>query len=384
MDKIYDYTIKLIRYILKGDVPSLPENIDFEKLYTFGKSHGVENMLYVALRDLKIDVPKDVMQKFYYSYLMSIKIDTLQTMELEKIGNAFEEAGIDYIPLKGSVVKHFYPMTHYRKSGDIDVLVRRETEKDAEKVLIEKLNYLRSEISEHYEVHISYFKMPCVYVELHRQILKSSNRAYKMFKNIWKYVKTSKSKEHKYVLSNELLYTYLLAHLCNHLYNGGAGIRMLMDFYVLSKNSKLDYEILNRYLKKANLVKINDYVTNIISKWFGDSYVFDKDVEILLDIIFDGGSFGTRDMQEKIHDSNSLVGKIRQLMQRVFMPTNMLVQIKPEYANGTKSKFLIQLRRIKNILKHNRKKVFDDTKLILKSEKSDKSLANIVKAICDR
>ena len=45
MEKIYDYTIKLLRYVLKGDVPDLPNDVDFEKLYEFGRSHGVENML---------------------------------------------------------------------------------------------------------------------------------------------------------------------------------------------------------------------------------------------------------------------------------------------------------------------------------------------------
>ena len=69
MEKIYDYTIKLLRYVLKGDVPDLPNDVDFEKLYEFGRSHGVENMLYVGLKDLKIDVPKDVFQKFYYSLI---------------------------------------------------------------------------------------------------------------------------------------------------------------------------------------------------------------------------------------------------------------------------------------------------------------------------
>lgn len=384
MEKIYDYTIKLLRYVLKGDVPDLPNDVDFEKLYEFGRSHGVENMLYVGLKGLNIDVPKDVFQKFYYSYLMSIKIDTLQTMELEKISNAFEEAEIDFIPLKGSVVKYFYPMPNYRRSGDIDVLVKREYEEKAQKVLTRHLGYLPLEDSKSYEVHVTYTSKSHVHIELHRQILRSSNRAYRTFRNVWKYANASANETHEHKLSAELLYTYQLAHLCQHIYRGGAGIRMLMDFFVLKDSMKFDDNALKKLLKKSNLVKIDNYVNKVVDKWFGDTYSNGREVETLVDIILSGGSFGTCEMREKIHDSTGISGKTRQLSKRVFLPTDKLSIVRPDYAAGTNSKTVMHLRRLKHVLLYGRKNALDETKHILKSDKSDESLKKIANAVCER
>lgn len=384
MEKIYDYTIKLLRYVLKGDVPDLPNDVDFEKLYEFGRSHGVENMLYVGLKDLKIDVPREVFQKFYYSYLMSIKIDTLQTMELEKIGKAFEEAGIDYIPLKGSVVKYFYPMPNYRKSGDIDVLIKREDEENARKVLTEQLGCSPFKASDRYEVHSAYVSKTHVHIELHRQILRTANRAYKTFKNVWKYAILSDGSEHKHRLPHELLYIHQLAHFCHHIYRGGAGIRMLMDFYVMKKSIDFDEDALKYWLKKSNLVEIDNYVNNTVDKWFGNSYSLDEDVETLVKIILSGGSFGTREMGEKIHDSTGLNGRFRQLFKRVFLPADSLVIVRPDYVDGKNSKFLMHSRRLKSILLHGRGKVFVEAKGILKNNGSDKNLKKIADAVCER
>ncbi|MGN0161970.1 MAG: nucleotidyltransferase family protein, partial [Candidatus Ornithomonoglobus sp.] len=117
MEQIYDYTIKLIRYVLNGDVPELPENVDFEKLFAFGRSHGVENMLYVGLRDLKINVPTEIMKQFRTAYEIQIMVEATQALEYECLCEIFEEADIDFLPLKGIVIRNLYPMPDYRKSG---------------------------------------------------------------------------------------------------------------------------------------------------------------------------------------------------------------------------------------------------------------------------
>lgn len=292
MEKIYDYTIKLIRYVLKGDVPSLPENIDFERLYTFGKSHGVENMMYAALRDLKIDVPKNVMQKFYYSYLMSIKIDTLQTMELEKIGNAFEEAGIDYIPLKGSVVKHFYPMTHYRKSGDIDVLIHSGDQEKARKIL-ENIGYKFNYICEKYDVHFRFTKEPFLCLEVHRKLIKQDNRAYSFLSEVWNYAAVCDESNHKYELDINFLYVHLIAHIAKHLYNGGAGLRLFTDIWIFQIKKLIDSEKVKDYLKEANLLEIENYIVKLINRWFHGEKIIDDVLDTLELFVFKGGSFGT-------------------------------------------------------------------------------------------
>lgn len=292
MEKIYDYTIKLLRYVLKGDVPDLPNDIDFEKLYEFGRSHGVENMLYVGLKDLKIDVPKDVFQKFYYSYLMSIKIDTLQTMELEKIGKAFEEAGIDYIPLKGSVVKYFYPMTNYRKSGDIDVLVRGNKLESA-RAVVENEGYKFNYIYENHGVHYEFTKNTFFHLELHRKLVSDDDRSGVFLSKAWDYAKLKSGTSHTYEFDINFLYVHLIAHIAKHLCSGGAGLRLFCDIWIMQNKNMIDKTKVRQYLEKANLSEIEKYTVKLVERWFLDKKENDKVLNKLELFVFRGGSFGT-------------------------------------------------------------------------------------------
>ena len=291
MEKIYDYTIKLLRYVLKGDVPDLPNDVDFEKLYEFGRSHGVENMLYVGLKDLKIDVPKDVFQKFYYSYLMSIKIDTLQTMELEKIGKAFEKAGIDYIPLKGSVVKYFYPMPNYRKSGDIDVLVRGEDLESA-RTVVENMGYKFNYIYEQNNVHYR-FTEKTFCLELHKKLVADYNRSYGFLSRAWDYAELKSGTCHTYEFDMNFLYVHLIAHIAKHLCSGGAGLRLFCDIWIMQSKNMIDKTKVRQYLEKANLSEIEEYTVKLAERWFLDKKDNDKVLNKLELFVFRGGSFGT-------------------------------------------------------------------------------------------
>ena len=290
MEKIYDYTIKLLRYVLKGDVPDLPNDVDFEKLYEFGRSHGVENMLYVGLKGLNIDVPKDVFQKFYYSYLMSIKIDTLQTMELEKIGKAFEDAGIDYIPLKGSVVKYFYPMPNYRKSGDIDVLVRGENLESA-RAVVENMGYKFNYIYEQNNVHYR-FTEKTFCLELHKKLVADYNRSYGFLSRAWDYARLKDGTNYTYQFDISFLYVHLIAHLAKHLRSGGAGLRLFCDIWIMQSKNMIDRNKVRIYLEEANLLEIEGCIINLLDKWFLDKKINDKVLNKLELFVLKGGSFG--------------------------------------------------------------------------------------------
>ena len=158
---------------------------------------------------------------------------------------------------------------------------------------------------------------------------------------------------------------------------------MLMDFYVLKQGMKINSDVLHKCLKKSNLTTINNYVSMVIDEWFEDSYSTDEATETLMNIVLSGGSFGTYAMKEKIHNSMGVIEKIRCLLRRVFLSSDRLKQ-SPDYAAGTNSKTVMHLRRLKHVLLYGRKNALDETKHILKSDKSDESLKKIANAVCER
>lgn len=335
MEQIYDYTIKLIRYVLNGDVPKLPDDIDFERLFAFGKSHGVENMLYIGMRDLQIAVPEDTMKKFKKAYEMAIMLEAKQAFELESIGEAFEEAGIDYIPLKGSVVKYLYPMPDYRKSGDIDILVHPEDE-ERTRPIIEKLGYTYNYIFEGHEAHAEYEKRPHMFLEIHRKLVSEQNRAYQFSTYVWNYATPHVGFRHQYELDINFLYVYLIAHIAKHLSEGGAGIKLIADIWLIKNSGTLKREKLNELLELANLIDIERYLEEIIDKWFKGKACNAPMILTLEKYIFEGGSFGTavQRMTMKANEYKNqqafvLKYKLKNILKDIFEPYSYMKQKYP-------------------------------------------------------
>ncbi|MGN1115680.1 MAG: nucleotidyltransferase family protein [Candidatus Ornithomonoglobus sp.] len=318
METIYTYTIKLLRYVLNGDVPELPKEIDFEKLFAFGRSHGVENMLYVGLRDLKIAVPEDTMKKFKTAYEMAIMVEATQALELEEISDAFEKAGIDHVLLKGSVVKYLYPLPDYRKSGDIDILFHPEDEKKLVEPIMENHGYIRENKADYHKLHSVYDKPPFIKLELHRRLVHKDDRAGKMCGRVWDCVELKDGCDHTYNMNNEFNYFYTLAHLRKHLYNSGAGIRMVTDLMIILKKLDLDEKRLKEYLKDGNLTDLDKLMRMLIDKWFGDSCIDDERIDMLGNIILTSGSFGNAASKQIIIDNDVKAHRIKRFFNLLF------------------------------------------------------------------
>lgn len=380
MEPIWEYTIKLIRFVLNGDVPELPENIDFEKLFAFGKSHGVENMLYVGLRDLHIDVPEETMQKFKTAYEMQIMVEAIQALELEAISEAFEEAGIDHVPLKGSVIKYLYPMPDYRKSGDIDILIRPEDEAKAEAVMI-VLGYSPEDKEDDSEIHRAYHKFPNVLVEMHYKLAYTRSRSYNFCNTIWENVI---KKEDKYLCSmpSEFMYVYLLAHICRHLYKGGAGIKMITDLWVIEKNTSLNKELLERYLAYAKIESLFNVINEIIEKWYGSRENLSQNANILMGIIFRSGLFGTVEIASMITNNDSTENRVSLLWKRIFPSKKVMLKQYKDVRDKDWSWLRIWIYRVADIALYKRKnvkKLINSTILANEQDTDIKEIVDMVK-----
>ena len=169
MEKIYDYTIRLLRYVLKGDVPDLPNDIDFEKLYEFSLKHGIEVMIFTALTHLNVKLPFNIYERFRAKCSFAVMRDTKQIYEFGLICRKFEDAHIDYMPLKGIVIRNLYSESSFRKSGDIDILVKPNDISKAESILL--VNGYTYDNSKECELHKQYLKMPFIAIEIHDRLV---------------------------------------------------------------------------------------------------------------------------------------------------------------------------------------------------------------------
>ena len=87
--------------------------------------------------------------------------------ELGRLRKVLNEAKIPFIPLKGSVLRRYYPEPWMRTSCDIDVLVHEEAVDQAAQIIVDKLGYAYEKKQYH---DISLMSDGGVHLELHHTI----------------------------------------------------------------------------------------------------------------------------------------------------------------------------------------------------------------------
>ena len=104
--------------------------------------------------------------------------------EYERLCRALEDAKIPFLPLKGSILRTYYPEPWMRTSCDIDILVHREDIDSAVSYLGEKLNYAEITRSAH---DISLAGASGLHVELHFDLVeeKVANNSICILASVW-------------------------------------------------------------------------------------------------------------------------------------------------------------------------------------------------------
>ena len=124
MNKEQAYLLHLITAAVNGTKPQKCEGINLKYLYEYSAENQFDHIIYKHFVTLGIhDEENPIMHSFHQRYGRAIVRDNAQDMTLAEISERFSENDIPHIPLKGSVVKKYYPFPEIRRSGDIDVLI---------------------------------------------------------------------------------------------------------------------------------------------------------------------------------------------------------------------------------------------------------------------
>lgn len=291
-----------------------------------------------------------------------------QSFVLNKICDAFEEAKIPHIPLKGSVIKELYPESWLRTSCDIDILIHKEDLPAASEVLCKEQGFVKEKESLH---DVSFINCDNLCIELHFTLMeKEKSKLFgKVTDRVWDFA-TPQGKGYRYILKNEMVYFYHLAHMVRHFRSGGCGVKSFIDLQLMINSKKYRTEEANQLLKEANLVDFADCAEDLSKVWFcGKDH---SDTTLLMEeYILAGGNFGTgqtrRKAEKQIHESEE-----KYILSRLFVPG---VYFKNKYPIVNKYKFLLPFFHLYRIFsfafgrkKALRKKRMEDLKNITEAE----------------
>ena len=298
---------------------ALPEGFQLQDADEHINRHHIASLIYEGA--LLCNIPQNDIRllQLFQKYCKALQVSERQLRELERIYNAFEENGIDYMPLKGCKMKALYPKPELRNMVDADILIRTE-QYDKIRSVMQSLQFTEGEET----VHELVWKSDALYLELHKHLIPSYNRDfYGYFGEGWARAKLLRGTQ--YTMTPEDEFIFLFTHFAKHYRDGGIGCRHVVDLWVfLRSHPELDLDYIQTELKKLQLLDFYRNIRRLISTWFEDQES-DSRTDFLTEFIFASGSFGqieNRVLSRAVRDANHSVlgfsGKLLYLWQTAF------------------------------------------------------------------
>lgn len=291
--KTWNQLLELIDFALAdGTVPEIETEEVWENIYRLSQFHKIQSLIFHAVQKLPKEQrpPESILKKIQQAGSLEIARDTVQKTAQMELLTAFEKAGIAVLPLKGFLIKQFYPDTSMRMMADLDILFPVEKEKETEGVLT-ALGY----VCEHKDSHHSvYMRHPFMNIEMHYNMIGNDSLLDAYYDNIWERLELEPGMSYIYRLKWEDFYIFMIAHLAKHFQGGGSGIRSVIDVqqFLNKMEEKLDWKYINEELRKIELTQFEQHMRNLTAIWFGG----EKETEFyaqLREFIQNSGIYGT-------------------------------------------------------------------------------------------
>lgn len=364
MNIMQKYVLHLLDCSLNNKMPEeLPAGVGLEELLEYSISEHLTSAIYYSLEKLTLpddDSTMQIMHRFKQKAVRAVVREYNQELLIDEISEVLSNTGVKHVFLKGSVIKYLYPIYDFRQMGDIDVLVN-----DKEKIN-ESMSSLGFECISAQEVH-DIFERGKQIIEIHYRLVRKTNQSFAFCEKVWEH-SYSVGQGLKYMMENEFLYVYLLAHLNKHLMSGGAGIKLILDLYVLRKQ-ELDIEKIQKYVEMAKLTSIYKYEQKIEEYWFEGIEPSDKMVLFLSQYILDNGVFGDENIGFNI--SYSEKDRLKKYLRNVFPEKEHMEYIYPQVKQYP---VLLPLMWILRILKILFSKKYSVRKFVEQVNSRDKSM----------
>ncbi len=289
------YLITLLRSALSGKTPpEKPKAASFEDVYDAACLHEVANLAFLAVRKLRFKPEEKLYKKWQNAYLLAVRRDAEQESLALSLRELFSKNKIKHLEVQGSVVKKYYPSSDLRMMSDTDIIVEKEKlglckelllkegfalleESDEELTLTDEVNVL--------EIHTDFFPSGRTF----QNGVRCSSVLSRPFE------KAKSTDGISYYPDDTLLYLFNALHCYKHFLADGAGIRRIMDIFVLKnalKKRRLEY--IGILLDGFRLGETDDKLTNLARVWFSGEE-WSEQVKELSCEVFKAGNHGSRE-----------------------------------------------------------------------------------------
>ena len=279
------------------------------------KHHSLTAFFFKAVESTKAQIEESYLRKLEEAYFINLRKVAMFARERKDLYQYLNKFDIDFLPLKGIILKDYYPDENTREFADNDILFDETRDALVRNFFVER----------GYEVeifkrtnHDVYLKKPCYNFEMHRALFGETGDNDKVVAYFKDYLNKGPIKEgREHYLSDEDFYIYFTAHSYKHYHVSGCGIRTLIDYYLYLKKTKLDFDYINQELAKIDLLDFSNEIKELAIKVFDDQELT-KDEEEMLLFIASSGTYGT--LEHSVAKGVKEKGKFGYFMERVFPP----------------------------------------------------------------
>lgn len=321
--------IALTRCALNGTIPdeALISSLQTDHLFTVCQSHALTACVAYALESAGVSNAAFVEAKN-----KAIRKNLLLDAERAKILKRLEQEKIWYLPLKGAILKDWYPKIGMRQMSDNDILCDPDRRADIRQLMLDM-----GFSCEHFEKgnDDAYYKEPVFNFEMHHSLFSAahSQKLYAYYGNIKQKLVKDEGNLYGFRFRDEDFYVYAIAHVYQHYVSCGTGVRSLFDTAVMLRkfNDNLDFSYISAQTDALGITEFENRLRRISLQIMQGDKLNAEDSE-MLDFCITSGTYGNKN-----HETENLLrehqnSKGRYLWNRLFPPMDWVATYYPFFA----------------------------------------------------
>lgn len=266
------------------------KTMDLDALYQEAARHSLRAITAYALEAAGVRDPRFTHAK-EHAALKNAQMD----MEMDAVLAELEAAGIWYMPLKGILLQHLYPVYGMREMSDHDILIDKSRAGDVTSIM-EKLGFYTESVDEY--AHDLYRKEPVCNFEMHRTLFylnpENPSESALYYQNVKERLIKEEGKQYGYHFTPEDLYVYLTAHEYKHYDDKGTGLRSLLDIYVYLKKTPLDMDYVAAEMEKLGIADFETANRGLALRLFSQEALTGADKDLLENRFLPSGVYGSQ------------------------------------------------------------------------------------------
>lgn len=311
-----------------------------KEVYGLASRHDLAHIAGDALSKLDCLGANEVAGQFKLASRQAVYRYIRTDSEYQKLCQTLEDGEIPFLPLKGAVLRAYYPEPWMRTSCDIDILVQVEMLEAAVNLLVEKLGYVRKEQTDH---DISMYAPGGLHVELHYMAVDEGRfpAAQAVLETIWSDAAPKAEGSCHYCMSDEMFYFYHVTHMAKHIENGGCGIRPFLDLWILNHRVTHDRQKRMELLARGGVLAFAQAAEKLSEVWFSGEEE-DALSSQLAGFVLNGGVYGSLEGAVAVQQTKA-GGKLKYALSKIFLPYST---IKHYYPILKKHKWLMPVYQV--------------------------------------